>query len=103
MKQKQCLKSVLALVTLLVLGLFLVGCAATQTGGSTTAPSTSLVEGNFTVRFVGFDGRVIGTQKVEAGSSAIAPTPPEVEGSNFVGWDTAFDYITENIPVENQI
>ena len=38
-------------------------------------------------------------QMVEKGHAAVAPTPPEHAGFEFVGWDKAFDNITEDTVV----
>ena len=54
----------------------------------------------FTVTFTDKDGNVIDTQTVEYGNAATAPEAPEVDGYNFTGWDTAFDYVTKDITVQ---
>ncbi|MBQ7698351.1 MAG: InlB B-repeat-containing protein, partial [Paludibacteraceae bacterium] len=38
-------------------------------------------------------------QQVPYGESAIAPEAPEVEGFNFVGWDTDFSFVTSDLAV----
>mgnify|MGYP003288771646 CR=1 FL=1 len=54
----------------------------------------------FTVTFTDKDGNVLDTQVVEYGAAATAPEAPVVEGYNFNGWDTEFDYVTKDITVK---
>lgn len=51
------------------------------------------------VRFVDFDGRVLSSQGVKNGSSAIAPESPSRTGYNFTGWDKEFGNVTEDLTV----
>lgn len=53
----------------------------------------------FTVTFVDHDGTVLKTETVEIGKSATAPEDPTRESYTFVGWDKAFDNVTEDITV----
>ncbi len=54
----------------------------------------------YTVEFLGLNDKVISTQTVKFGESAIAPEAPEEEGYNFDGWDDEFDNITGNKTVK---
>lgn len=55
-------------------------------------------EERFTVTFM--DGEdIIDVQEVVLGTSAIAPTPPQKDGFNFIGWDIDFSQITQDITV----
>ncbi len=51
------------------------------------------------VRFVDFDGRVLSSQGVKNGSSAIEPENPSRTGYNFIGWDKEFCNVTEDLTV----
>jgi|GEM_PF-5417114 len=53
----------------------------------------------YTVVFEDYDGTVLDTQTVDHGSGAEAPEDPEREGYEFVGWDTDFDSVTEDLTV----
>lgn len=59
----------------------------------------SYVERTFTVNFVDWDGTVISTQVVTYGEAATAPDTPTRTGYNFVGWDTSFESVYENLTV----
>ncbi|MCR4925056.1 MAG: InlB B-repeat-containing protein, partial [Clostridiales bacterium] len=51
----------------------------------------------YTVVFTGKDGEVISTlENVEHGATVTAPTPPEVEGYDFVSWDSPLTNITSS-------
>ncbi len=54
---------------------------------------------NYTVTFVGFNGKVIATETVQYCYPATAPQVPVVEGYTFTGWDKSFDSIREDITV----
>ncbi len=54
----------------------------------------------FNVTFVDWDGSVIDSQQVDYGSSAIAPVDPHRDHYVFVGWDTDFDEVEENLVVK---
>jgi len=54
----------------------------------------------FTVTFVDKDGNTIATQTVEYGKAATAPEAPVVDGYNFTGWDTKFDFVTMDLTVK---
>lgn len=54
----------------------------------------------FTVVFKDFDGRILTTQIVNSGDSAVEPSnKPTREGYTFKGWDKAFSNITANTEV----
>lgn len=50
----------------------------------------------YTVDFITEEGTLISETNVVAGGSAEAPIPPEIEGFEFIGWDTALKNIQEN-------
>ena len=56
----------------------------------------------FTVTFVDYDGTVLFEQVIASGEAATAPDEPERDGYTFIGWDKAFDGVTENITVTAQ-
>ena len=51
------------------------------------------------VQFVDALGNIISVQLVMDGDAAIEPTPPEIEGHYFAGWDKPFDNINDNLIV----
>ena len=53
----------------------------------------------YTVTFVDWDGKVLNTQSVEHGKSAMAPPNPVREGYVFTGWDKNFSNVTEDMMV----
>ena len=53
----------------------------------------------FTVSFVGKNGGKLKEEEVEYGDGATAPDAPHVDGYEFIGWDKAFDNVTEDITV----
>ena len=53
----------------------------------------------YTVEFRDYDGTLLKTEFVEKGKGAVAPDAPERDGYTFVGWDKAFDNVTQNITV----
>ena len=50
--------------------------------------------------FVDSDGKLISAQLVKEGESAQAPENPSKTGYNFIGWDTDFSSVTENLTVK---
>ena len=52
----------------------------------------------YKVEFTDYDGKVIDTQYVYYGGSAVAPTPP-TRASEFKGWGADFSYITSDLVV----
>ena len=54
----------------------------------------------FTVSFVGKDGGELKEEEVEYGDGTTAPDAPHVDGYEFIGWDKAFDNVTEDITVK---
>lgn len=53
----------------------------------------------YTVTFQDFDGTMLKTEAVEAGKTATAPEIPVREGYTFIGWDKAFNLVTDNLTV----
>ena len=53
----------------------------------------------YTVTFVDYDGTILKTQTVEAGTAATAPTSPSREGYSFSGWDKSFSNVTSDLTV----
>ena len=60
---------------------------------------TEIITTEYSVKFVLPDGKVLSTQTVLEGNSAIAPADPSVEGKIFNGWDKAFDDVRQNLTV----
>lgn len=58
-----------------------------------------LKRGDYLVRFVDWDGNVLGTDAVNHGESAEAPADPIRSGYKFDGWDTPFDNVTSELTV----
>lgn len=56
----------------------------------------------YTVRFVDFDGRELSVQTVAWGEAATAPEEPVREGYTFLGWDTAFTAVTQELQITAQ-
>ncbi len=67
---------------------------STKDAGKVTADGGSTAPTTFTVTFKDWDGTVLKTQKVNAGSSATAPADPTRNGYTFSGWDKKFNNIT---------
>ncbi len=56
----------------------------------------------FTVTFVDYDDTVLGTQTVDWSDDAVAPSDPEREGYDFIGWDKDFTNVTSDLTVTAQ-
>ena len=56
----------------------------------------------YTVTFCDWDGSILKTESVEAGSSATAPPAPYRASYEFTGWDKSFTNITANTTVTAQ-
>lgn len=54
----------------------------------------------YSVVFVGADDKLLSAQVVNEGESAIAPNPPKRTGYTFIGWDTDFSCVTDNLTVK---
>lgn len=53
-----------------------------------------------TVRFLNKDDTdILSIQQVEHGGNAVAPVPPKEDGFIFIGWNTSFFYVVEDITV----
>jgi len=61
---------------------------------------TTQGEYHYTVTFVDYDGTVIDTRETTYGNSVEAPEAPLHEGLEFVGWDTDFSSVTDDITVK---
>ena len=51
------------------------------------------------VEFVDWDGTILATMKVPDGEAATAPADPVREGYTFIGWDSDFSSVTEDMTV----
>lgn len=49
-----------------------------------------------TVSFVDWDGSMLGSQTIDYGASAVAPSAPERKGYTFQGWSDSFYNVTSN-------
>lgn len=54
----------------------------------------------YTVSFVDYDNKLIDTQVIVHGESAIAPSVSEREGYTFIGWDTDFSSVTSDLTIK---
>ena len=70
----------------------------TYPDGTTVSLGKNALE-EYTVRFVDFDGRLLGEEKVLAGLSATAPADPVRADYVFAGWDKDFSGITADTTV----
>ena len=55
-----------------------------------------------TVTFVDWNGEILKTQQVTIGEAATAPSNPVRDGYTFIGWDTDFSNVTEDLTVTAQ-
>ena len=60
---------------------------------------TNILVLEYTVTFLDRSGNVISEQKVNAGESATAPTPPEVTNYRFTGWSEDFSCVSHDLTV----
>ena len=65
----------------------------------TEPPTTLPTEKQYTVVFKDANGKVISTQTVSSGDSAMPPEAPAKDGYVFKRWDKSFDYVTENVTI----
>ncbi|MBE6678178.1 MAG: hypothetical protein E7597_05230 [Ruminococcaceae bacterium] len=56
----------------------------------------------FTVTFKDYDGTVLKSETVDAGSSVSAPADPEREGYRFTGWDGTADNVSADLVINAQ-
>lgn len=56
-------------------------------------------ERKYTVRFVGIEGQLLKEEQVSYQGAAHAPTPPQVEGCNFIKWDKDFSIVKKDMTV----
>ena len=73
------------------------GTAATTYYAAATLPAN--ISNTYTVTFRDWDGTVLKTQTVHEGSGATAPGNPLRAGYAFNGWDTAYDWILNDLTV----
>lgn len=66
---------------------------------SPTEATSEVSDNVFTVTFKDYDGKVIKTESVKTGESAVAPNNPKREGYIFKGWNKSFEKVTENLEV----
>ncbi len=62
----------------------------------------SYIKNGYTVTFLDYSGKVIGTCGVLHGEDATAPTVPARDGYTFTGWDKPFTNVTGNLTVTAQ-
>lgn len=55
---------------------------------------------SFTVQFVDINGNEIESQEVAYGKDATAPTAPEVEGYDFIGWEGDYTNVTSDLIIK---
>ena len=53
----------------------------------------------YTVEFIGWNGDVLKTETVEYTKDATAPTAPERDGYDFIGWSTGFTNVSSDLKV----
>ncbi len=73
--------------------------------GETTYPESvhPVFEANEnTIRFIDIDGNLLEEKKVLSGDTPVAPTPPEIPGKVFTGWDRSFTNVTGDLTVKAQ-
>ncbi len=55
-----------------------------------------------TVRFFDADGNLLNEQIVPSGNSAVAPTPPTIDGKVFAGWNKDFSNVISDMNIKAQ-
>lgn len=69
-------------------------------GGWKTATYTAMFKKKtFTVTFMSKSNDILKEETVEYGDGATTPDAPHVDGYEFIGWDKAFDNVTDDITV----
>ena len=70
-----------------------------QGGWKTTTYTAMFKKKTCTVTFMSKSNDILKEETVEYGDGATAPDAPHVDGYEFIGWDKAFDNVTEDITV----
>ena len=70
-----------------------------QDGWKTTTYTAMFKKKTFTVTFISKSNDILKEETVEYGDGATAPDALHVDGYEFIGWDKAFDNVTEDITV----
>jgi|GEM_PF-4973322 len=86
------------------------GCGGSLSGTTyTTAPvdgactvTAEFERLSYTVNFYSNDGSLLKSQRVFYGETAIAPEVPPITGYHFIGWDTEFSHVTQDLSVTAQ-
>lgn len=69
------------------------------TGNATYTATYSSTKNTYTVTFVDYDGTELKVETVEYGQAATPPANPVRENYYFMGWDSDFSFVTEDMTV----
>ena len=69
------------------------------TGNATYTATYSSTKNSYTVTFVDYDGTELKVETVEYGQAATPPANPVRENYYFMGWDSDFSFVTEDMTV----
>ena len=69
------------------------------TGNATYTATYSSTKNSYTVTFVDYDGTELKVEVVEYGQAATPPENPVRENYYFIGWDSDFSFVTEDMTV----
>ena len=69
------------------------------TGNATYMATYSSAKNSYTVTFVDYDGTELKVETVEYGQAATPPANPVRENYYFMGWDSDFSFVTEDMTV----